>query len=42
MYMAYKTYASILIDKLIKAINKKLQKTQFGFRTGRKRMRCTC
>lgn len=35
MDTAYKIYASILNEKLMKAVDKKLQETQFGFRTGR-------
>lgn len=35
MNTAYKIYASILNEKLIKEVDSKLQKTQFGFRAKR-------
>jgi len=42
MYMAfmYKLYKSIFIEKLIKAINKKLRKTQLGFQNRKKNGCC--
>lgn len=38
MDMAYKIYASILNEKLIEAVDRKLKETQFGFRATRKTM----
>lgn len=35
MNTAYKIYAGVLNEKLIKAVEEKLQETQFGFRKGR-------